>query len=303
VRLKIRMSYLELYTSPAATFGGAQLPFSEADYIVVGVPLDVTSSFRPGSRFAPLAVRQASLNMESYSFISKVDLEDLRIHDAGDLHVSGDIQETLKRLRLITEEIAGKGKIPIFIGGEHTLTLGATKGFHEDMTVLCFDAHLDLRNEYLNQSVCHGTVMRRISELGNVSSIVEVGTRAACKEELKYAKDRGINYVTSHQVFKNGIEDTAKKVNDFIAKSDRIYLTFDMDVLDPAYAPAVQTPEPLGLSTFDILELLSKTCSKRLIGFDVVEVTPQYDNGLTSLQAAKIIFEVLSYIHKDKAKI
>jgi agmatinase len=296
------MSYVDLYTSPAATFSGTQLPFSDADYVIVGVPLDVTSSFRPGSRFAPLTIRQASLNMESHSFISGEDLEDLRICDAGDLHVSGGVQETLERLRLVTEEITSKGKIPVFIGGEHTLTLGAVKGIRGNVTVLSFDAHLDLRNEYLDQLVCHGTVMRRISELENVSAIVEVGTRGACKEELEYAKKHEINFITSLQLLKDGTQDVAEKINDVIGESDKIYLSVDMDVFDPSSAPAVQTPEPLGLSPLEVLTLLSKTCSKRIVGFDVVEVTPQYDNGVTSIQATKTIFEVLSFIHKDKKK-
>jgi agmatinase len=296
------MGYLDLYTSHTATFSGTQRKYADAEYVVVGVPFDVTSSYRPGSRFAPAAIREASLNIEEYSFRTGVDLEELKICDAGDLHVVNDTQETLRRMELVTKEILENSKIPVFLGGEHTITLGAVKGAGDGLAVLCFDAHLDLRDEYMGQSVCHATVMRRISETSEAPKIVMVGTRAVCKEELEYAEKQGIRYVTSQKIMQMGVEAALKEINSFLSGCGKVYLTIDMDVLDPAYAPAVQTPEPEGLSTSILLEMLFRTLGKQIAALDIVEVTPHYDSGVTSIQAAKIIGEALTYIHKDRKK-
>jgi agmatinase len=296
------MGYLDLYTSRAATFGGTQREYADADYVVIGVPFDATSSYRPGSRFAPSAIREASLNIEEYSFRTGVDLEELKICDAGDLHVLGDINETLRRLRLVTKEILSDNKFPVFLGGEHTITLGAVKGADNGLAVLCFDAHLDLRNEYMGQSVCHATVMRRISEASEISKIVMVGTRAVCREELEYARKQKIHYVTSQKIIEKGATAASKEINDLLSGSGKVYLSIDMDVLNPAYAPAVQTPEPEGLSTSMLLEILFRTLGEQIAALDVVEVTPHYDSGVTTIQAAKIIGEVLTYIHKDRKR-
>jgi len=296
------MNHLDLFTSATSNFSGFQREFKEAEYIVVGAPLDATSTYRPGSRFAPLAIREASLNIETYSFRAEIDLEELKIHDSGDLHVSGNISEILRRLKLVTNEILKIGKTPVFIGGEHTITLGAVKGVHKDFAVLSFDAHLDLRNEYMDQNVCHATFMRRIGETVKPMKIIEVGTRAVCKEEIDYAKRQEIAYVTSQRIMEIGVNETVKEINDILADCKFVYLTVDMDVLDPAFAPAVQNPEPDGLSTHMLLNLLSKICDRRVIAFDVVEVTPLYDTGATAIQAAKIIFEILSHIHRDRKR-
>jgi len=164
---------------------------------------------------------------------------------------------------------------------------------------LSFDAHLDLRNEYMDQTVCHATFIRRINETIKPSKIIEVGTRAVCKEEIDYAMGQKIAYITSQRIMHVGAEDAAKEINRLLADYESVYLTVDMDVLDPAFAPAVQNPEPDGLSTHMLLDLLSEICSQRVIAFDIVEVTPHYDTGATAIQAAKIIFEILSHIYKE----
>lgn len=292
------MSHLDLYTSSTAIFGGLQREFSEAEYVVIGVPFDATSTYRSGSRFAPSAIRESSLNIEAYSLRSGIDLEELSVHDAGTLHVTRDVDETLRRLKVVSDEILSAGKTPAFIGGEHTITLGTAKGVRKDFAMLCFDAHLDLRNTYMDQTVCHATVMRRIHETVKPSRMVQVGTRAVCREEIEYAKSQGIVYISSNQTMQAGAKKTAEEINELLADYDRVYLTVDMDVLDPAFAPAVQNPEPDGLSTHQLLDLLSLTCSCHVVAFDVVEVAPHYDMGTTSILAAKIIFEILSYIHR-----
>lgn len=297
------MGYRELFASQSNVFSGFQKSFEEADYVILGVPFDVTSTFRTGARFGPNAIRTASLNIETYSFRSNVDVEDLRLHDIGDLHVSADVGETLERLEKVTSEILNVGKTPVTIGGEHTITLGVLKGLSgkaSKTAVISFDAHLDLRDEFMGLRLSHTTFMRRINEEVKPAKIVEAGTRAVCKEELAYAKRAGIEFFTTQQIRKEGTAHTLKNLMQKLSDIKNVYVSIDMDVLDPAYAPAVQNPEPDGLDVHTLLDILCILCDKRVIGFDVVEVAPNYDNGLSAIQAAKAVFEVLCSIEKAR---
>jgi len=297
------MSYRELFVSQSPVFSGCQRTFEEADYMILGVPFDFTSTFRTGSRFGPLAIREASQNIETCSFRSNIDVEDLRIHDLGDLHVAGETGETLKRLELTVKDILDARKTPIIIGGEHTITLGIVRAIGRNTAVLVFDAHLDLRNEYLGQKVSHTTFMRRICEQVRPEKILEVGTRAACKEEIGYAKKSNVQFFTTQQIRKDGVEETVKKINKVLADVRKVYLTIDMDVLDPAFVPAVQNPEPDGLCMRTFLDVLCEVCGNRVVAFDVVEVAPHYDAGITAIHAAKIIFEVMCQIEKARRNL
>jgi agmatinase len=297
------MSKHELLASEQNVFSGLQKPFDKADYVVLGVPFDVTSTYRTGARFGPEAIRQASLNIETYSFRTGLDVEDLRLHDLGDLHISTDTKKTLWTLQSVIKEILEASKTPIAIGGEHTITLGIMKGFGDKLPetgIVSFDAHLDLRNEFLGLTLSHTTFMRRICEENRPATIVEVGTRAVCKEELAYAKKAKIGFFTAQQVEKKGSEDIANQIERKLEKCHNVYLSVDIDVLDPAYAPAVQNPEPDGITTNTLLDLLCRICNKRTIGFDVVEVAPHYDNGVSAIQAAKVIFEILCCLEKSR---
>lgn len=295
------MSDFELYVSHSTVFSGYQKSFEQADYVVVGVPFDVTSTYRTGARFAPLAIREASLNIETYSFRSNLDIEDLKIHDLGDLHVSSNVETTLKRLEDVVKDLLKAKKTPILVGGEHTVTLGAMRGVGGSNTaVVSFDAHLDLRSEYMDLTTSHTTFMRRLNEQVKPEKIIEVGTRAVCKEELAYAKEAGIQYFTAKQIRENGLEATVKEVKKAVESCKKIYLTIDMDVLDPAFAPAVQNPEPDGLSIHALLDFIYDFCDRRMVGLDLVEVAPPYDTGVTAIQAAKILFEALCRIEKAR---
>jgi agmatinase len=294
------MSYRELHVSPSAVFSGYQKSFDEASYVIIGVPFDLTSTYRTGARFAPLAIREASLNIETYSFRSGIDVEDLCLHDLGDLHITSDTGETLKRLELVTKELLDAKKTPVLIGGEHTITLGATRAMSKNCAIISFDAHLDLRDEYMNLTTSHTTFMRRINEQVHPKKIVEIGTRAVCKEELDYAKKAGITYITVQQIRNDGVEKTIEKIEKLLANVKQTYLTIDLDVLDPAFVPAVPNPEPDGLCTHMFYDLLSNVCDKRVIALDVVEVAPHYDTGITAIQAAKTIFETLCHIEKAR---
>lgn len=294
------MSYRELFVSPSPVFSGIQRTFEEAEYVILGAPLDSTSTYRSGARFAPLAIREASLNIETHSFRTNMDVEDLKIHDLGDLHIAGKVDETLKRLEFVTKDLLDAKKMPVVIGGEHTITLGVIRSLGENVALVSFDAHLDLRNEYMGLTTSHATFMRRIKEQVKPHKILEIGTRAVCKEELEYAKKSGTQFLTVQQIRRDGVEKTTKKIDTLLADCERIYLTIDMDVLDPAFAPAVQNPEPDGLDMPMFLDLLGKVCDHRIVAFDLVEVAPHYDKGITAIQAAKTIFEVLGYVERTQ---
>ncbi|MBT8171575.1 agmatinase [Candidatus Bathyarchaeota archaeon] len=294
------MSYRELFVSPASGFIGNQETFENAKYIILGVPFDVTSTYRSGARFAPLAIREASHNIEGYSFRSKIEIESLKIHDLGDLHVAGDVELTLGRLSLVAKDLFLDKKIPVFIGGEHSITLGIAKSLDEKVAIVSFDAHLDLRNNYLGLNVSHTTFMRRIKEDVKPSRILEIGTRAVCKEELEYAKETGIDYLSASQIRKDGTKKAREKIREVLKDFEKVYITIDMDVLDPSVVPAVPNPEPEGLETTTLIDLLEIVCDKWVVGFDVVEVAPHYDKGITAIQATKVIFEVLGFLEKTQ---
>jgi agmatinase len=295
------MSNRELFVSQSNIFSGVQKPFEKAKYVVFGVPFDATSTYRTGARFGPSAIRQASQNIETYSFRSGIDVEDLPLHDLGDLHVSTSPKKTVDMLKLVVEDILAAGKMPVAIGGEHTITLGILKGLGakaRETALVSFDAHLDVRKEFFGLTLSHTTFMRVINEEVKPAKIVEVGTRAVCKEELAYAKEAGIDFFTSQLIRKEGAVQIIQRLKEELAPYERLYLTVDMDVLDPAFVPAVQNPEPEGLETHMLLDILCALCDKRVVGFDVVEIAPVYDQGISAVAAAKVIFEMLCKLEK-----
>jgi agmatinase len=206
-------------------------------------------------------------------------------------------------LKLVVEDVLAAGKMPVAIGGEHTITLGILKGLGakaRKTALVSFDAHLDLRREFLGLTLLHTTFMRVINEEVKPAKIVEVGTRAVCKEELAYAKKAGINFFTSQQIRKEGAAQITRSLKEEIAPYENVYLSIDMDVLDPAFAPAVQNPEPEGIETHTLLNILCALCDKRVVGFDIVEIAPNYDQGISAVTAAKVMFEALCQLEKAR---
>jgi len=297
------MSYIRLYTSPSLVFSGQSTSLEEADYVLMGVPFDFTSTYRPGSRFGPSAIRDASLNIETYSLRTEIDVSEVKVCDLGDLHIADDLEETINRVKLVTKEIIDMKKIPIILGGEHAITIGAVKAFKDQIknfAVLDFDAHMDLRQEYLGTKISHATCMHRICDLIGARNIIEIGVRDISKEELEFARRNKISFYTSDQIIDN-FKPVRKNIVDRLSDYKQIYVTIDMDVLDPSFAPAVGNPAPEGLNPSFILETLHEICRKfNVVGFDLVEVTPHYDSGTTAIQAAHIIFDVLCFLEKYK---
>jgi len=289
------LSYLPLHVSQPCVFSGRSSPYNDAAYVVIGAPYDRTSTYRSGSRFAPSAIREASANIETYSMRTGIDVEDLEICDAGDVNVTDDASETVERIRLVIHRIKSDGKIPVMLGGEHTVSLGAVRAV-TGIDVVGFDAHMDLRSEYNGNSLSHASVMRRISEHVGPDRIVQVGTRAVCKEELEFSKANRVSNIPAMDLHGNAVENSIHVLRKTLDGRRDLYVTVDMDVLDPAYAPAVGNPEGDGLCPNVLLSLLQEVCTRNVIAVDLTEVTPHYDTGVTAVQAAKILFESLCYI-------
>ncbi len=293
------MSFLSLHVSQPCVFSGKSTSYKDAVYVVIGVPYDRTSTYRSGSRFAPSAIREASANIETFSMRAAVDVEDLKICDAGDMNVTDDPAETIERIRLLVHQVAADGKIPVILGGEHTVSLGGVRAL-VGTDVVSFDAHMDLRDEYNGDRLSHASVMRRISEHVGLDRIVQIGTRAVCKEELEFSKR--ISYISAIDLHRNTVERSLDVLRKILDGRQDLYVTVDMDVLDPAYAPAVGNPEPDGLSPNILLSLLQEVCKKNVMAIDLAEVTPHYDSGATAVQAAKVLFESLCYIETRRRK-
>jgi agmatinase len=219
------------------------------------------------------------------------------------LHVATDTEQTLDMTRLVVEDILAAGKVPVAIGGEHTVTLGIMKGFGakaKKTAVVSFDAHLDLRTEYAGLNLSHTTFMQLISEDVKPAKIIEVGTRSVCKQELDYAKKAGIEFITSLQIRQEGAETAVAQLKHKLEPYENVYLSVDMDIVDPAFAPAVQNPEADGISTSKLLDIVCALCDKRVVGFDVLEIAPAYDQGISAIAAAKVMFEMLSHLEKAR---
>ena len=276
-------------------FSDAESDFDKADFVIVGVPYGKTSSFRYGADKAPSEIRQASWNFEAYDLRTGLDLKKIKLHDYGNLDVKNlNAKETVKKVRDFTCKLLAKNKFPIVIGGEHSITPGVVKAYPNDVAVLSLDAHMDFREQYENNVNNHACVIRRIADHIDIKNIAIIGVRSAEKEEYEYAQKTGLFFVDAFSIKKNGFSATIKKTKEHL-KDKKIYLTLDIDVIDPAYAPGTSTPEPFGLDPFDTLEFID-AFSSQLIGFDIVEVCPAYDRGETSILAAKLIRSIVGAV-------
>jgi len=292
---------LLFHASTSNAFSGFTRTFQEARYVVLGVPYDHTSTYRVGSRFAPRAIRDASLNIETYSLRTGVDIEHIPLHDAGDLHIVDDASETLRRLTSVTAEILSAGKIPICIGGEHTISLGVARNLTNSVGVISFDAHGDLRDEYGGGKLSHATVLRRITEILNPEAVYVCGIRAVCGEEVDFMRGHKVRHLTPWELREIGLRKAVETLKTFAKGFTHIYITVDADVLDPAYAPGVANPEFDGLTPAELISLISAVANERTIGLDLVEVCPNHDTGATVVAAARLIFEAIGCIEKAKA--
>ncbi|MCS7129799.1 MAG: agmatinase [Archaeoglobaceae archaeon] len=252
----------------------------KAEFVIYGIPYDATQSFKPGSRFAPNAIREASWNLESYSQFFSFDLSLAKVCDAGNINCDGSFEEIGRRVEELLDKVSG---IPVAIGGEHSISVLTTKKF-KNSCFLVFDAHFDLRDEFDGNKFNHACTTRRIFEQG--FDVVIIGVRSGCKEEKIFADRNGISYIFSWDL--NEFEDIEKLVEDY----KRIYLSIDTDAFDPSFAPGVSTPEPFGINPKVLLELFSEI-PERIVALDFVEVVPD-ENKITQTLIAKLIFEFIA---------
>jgi agmatinase len=277
-------------------FADADSNYPDADFVIFGAPFDGTSSFRKGSRLAPDAIREASYNFETYNPYFDIDLADIPFHDAGDVDIPGNytVEQAQAAVGEMINTILRDGKIPIMLGGEHSLTVPCVRGsmnHFNDLGVVVLDAHFDLRQEYEGQVNSHACVSRRIIE-DITDNYISIGIRSGTRDEYSLARSRGITYYPTDLVEDKGITHVLAELSKHFDTS-HLYLSLDMDVLDPANAPALGTPEPFGLTDRQVLSLIRRLAPMS-VGFDLVEISPGFDSGNTALLGARFVCEFIA---------
>jgi len=272
-----------------STFIACEGGYAESRLVIFGAPFDGTSSYRPGSRFAPAAIRSESFGIETYSPYLEKDLENFCVFDAGDLELPfGNTEKVLDLIENMASEIISDDKIPLMIGGEHLVTLGSVKAVTErypDVNIIHFDAHADLRDEYTGEKFSHATVIRRCSDLMGEGKIYQFGIRSMTKDEDSWAKE---NVIQRKYDF-GTLDEISEKLRD-----KPVYLTIDLDVLDPSAFCGTGTPEPGGVSFIDLLKAVHSIKCLNIVGCDVNELAPHYDpSGVSTITACKVIRELL----------
>lgn len=271
------------------TFIACDASFEEATTVIFGAPYDSTTSNRPGTRFAPKAIRNDSFGLETYSPYQDKDLSEVKIFDSGDLELSfGRVDLALQDIEDHAREILSAGKRPLMIGGEHLVTLGQFRAVAEkypDVCVIQLDAHTDLRQEYLGAELSHATIIRRLWDMVGDDRIYQLGIRSGEKAEFEFAKEH--THLT-----KFNLTGLPKAIADL--KDKPVYLTIDLDVLDPSAFPGTGTPEAGGIDFMTLLQAIIDIAQLNVVAIDVNELSPHYDlSGASTALATKIIREIL----------
>jgi len=278
-----------------SNFISANAPFATSTAVILGCPFDGTASFRPGARFGPSAIRRASWGIETYSPYLKRDLSQLRLHDMGDLELPlGEKDASLTMIREAVRRILSAKKFPILLGGDHLISLPAVKEVlqaYPHLHIVHIDAHTDLRENYLGEVLSHSTVMRKVVDCLEKGKLFQIGIRSGTKEEFDFAKKMKSIVPTRP----NSLRALVKRIG-----KQPVYVTFDVDAMDPSLVPGVGTPEPGGLTFEGILSILKELRPLRVVGFDLVELTPDYDATQVSSVTASVILRemILAFCHR-----
>ncbi len=271
------------------TFIGCDADYAEARIALYGAPFDGTTSFRPGTRFGPQAMRAESFGIETYSPYVDKDLLDMRVFDAGDLELPfGSPEKALSMIEEAAARILADGKIPFLIGGEHLVTLGAARAVAAKYPDVCFvhlDAHADLRDDYIGEKLSHASVLRRVWDMVGDGRIYQFGIRSGDRDEFQFAR-------AHTELYPFGLSDFGQAVAALQGRP--VYFTLDLDVLDPSVFPGTGTPEPGGATFRELLDAVHALHNLNIVGCDVVELSPHYDqSGASTAAACKIVREIL----------
>jgi len=271
------------------TFIGCDSEYEESKIVLFGAPFDSTTSYRPGTRFACSAIRNESFGIETYSPYLDKDLTDYKIFDGGDLELTfGNPGRALEDIEEFSSQIIKDGKIPFMIGGEHLVTLGAVSAAvkaYEDLHIIHFDAHADLRDDYLGETLSHASVMRRCWDLVGDNKIFQFGIRSGDREEFRWGRD----HVKTTKFTFEGLEEVIESL-----KGKPVYFTIDLDVLDPSTFPGTGTPEAGGVTFLELLSAVRKVSTLNIVGLDMNELSPIYDqSGASTALACKLVREIL----------
>lgn len=277
-----------------STFIGCDNEYNESKIVLFGAPFDSTTSFRPGTRFASSAMRAESIGIETYSPYQDLDLEDIPVFDAGDLELTfGNASVTLDTITEFSKKVLEDSKIPFMIGGEHLVTLGSIRAVAEkypDLHVIHFDAHADLREDYMGEKLSHATVMRRTWEILGDDRIFQFGIRSGEKNEFYWGKD----HVKTSKFTFFGLDEVIASLKD-----KPVYFTLDLDVLDPSIFPGTGTPEAGGVTFNELLGAIMKLSPLNIVGLDINELSPVYDHsGTSTAVACKLVREIIMTITK-----
>ncbi|WOV93022.1 MAG: agmatinase [Candidatus Nitrosoabyssus spongiisocia] len=285
------MSFLDLYTSgdPLLTSSETGNPTAT----VLGIPFDSTHSYLPGTRFGPNAIRESFNNIEIFHPKFGVDLEKVQIDDLGNLNHTVVATEMLEMTSKTVSSILDtkKSKNLFILGGEHLLTLGVYNSMPPNTGFIVFDAHYDLRDEYAGTPLNHASYLRRLVEKHGSENIIHVGARAFVHEELEFLKTNNIKTITDDDIRDN---KATKLLTDMSSVFDSVYTSFDLDVIDPGFAPGVGNPEAVGVTPRELFDLIYSLQERNIIGTDIVELNPLRDNGSTSSIAVKILSTILA---------
>ncbi|MGN0566923.1 MAG: agmatinase [Candidatus Limousia pullorum] len=272
------------------TFMACDAEYEDAKTVLFGAPFDSTTSYRPGTRFGSRTIRQESFGVETYSPYQDKDMTDYSFFDSGDLELCfGSSEKALEDIEERTQTILEDGKRPFMMGGEHLVTLGAVRAVakkYPDLHIIHFDAHADLREEYLGAQLSHAAVLKRCWELVGDGRIFQFGIRSGDREEFLWGKD----HVFTNKFNFNGLKETVESL-----KGKPVYFTLDLDVLDPSVFPGTGTPEPGGVTFNELRDAVELVCSSlNIVGCDVNELSPPYDpSGISAAAACKTVREML----------
>ncbi len=278
----------------APPFADAHAKLDDAKIALFGVPYDRTCSFRGGSRYAPRAIRQASYNFESYMMDHGRSLADIPLADLGDTPAFGASAEMVEGVTKMASDVVRAGRIPIVLGGEHSLAPAVVRALPKDVGVLGIDAHLDFRDSYLDDRWSHACSARRCADHVGVDHVVYMGVRSFSQEEREDLARLGLTFVSAYDVHEEGIVRAVEHALGAVDR-DKVYLTIDMDGVDPAYAPGVGNPEPFGLVPLHVKRVIG-LLAPSLVGMDLNEVSPAWDHGQTALLAARLVREAVMAI-------